>query len=188
MEEQMMIPLEVKGAWLALRDGEASRNDFTELYTLLTAALLHGGWSHLTLNALSLWIFGGLVGGLLGTRWMVCILFTAAICGSLGDLILRWDSPIPSLGASGIVMGFQGAYLGLAVRWSLSAPYIWPFSHPIEPIRLVILAVFGFGFDISGAVSGAGGIAYGAHLGGFISGLFLTSFVAGRPEIPNSRS
>lgn len=179
----MMTPLQVKQAWEALRSGEASRSDYTELYTLFTAALLHDNWSHLALNALSLWIFAGLVGELLGTRWMMVILVVAAICGSLGDLLLRWESDIPSLGASGIVMGFQGAYLGLAVRWSLPNPYIFPFSHPIEPIRLVLMAVIGFSLDITGTVSGAQGIAYGAHLGGFISGLFLTSFVIGRPAI-----
>ena len=80
-------------------------------------------------------------------------------------------------------MGFEGAYLGLAVRWSLPWPRIWPIAHPIPPMRLVILAVVGFGFDISGTITGTPGIAYGAHLGGFIAGLFLTSFITPRPKL-----
>lgn len=177
-----MIPAEVQNAGQAIVDGEGEGGDWFSLLTLLTAALLHADVGHILSNLLFFWMFGGLVGEILGWRWMLTIFVATAIGGSIGDLILRNGSSIPSLGASGAVMGFEGAYLGLAVRWRLPDPYIWPIAHPIPPIRLVILASFGFFLDISGVVSQAAGVAYGAHLGGFLVGLFLTSFIARRPQ------
>lgn len=182
-ENRKIVPAELESAWHQILSGTTSTSNWLELTTLLTAALMHGGVDHILFNMLFLWIFAGLVGELLGARWMLTIFFLTAICGSVGDVILRSGEHIPSLGASGAVMGFEGAYLGLAVRWSLPWPRIWPIAHPIPPMRLVILAVVGFGFDISGTITGTPGIAYGAHLGGFIAGLFLTSFITPRPKL-----
>lgn len=182
-EGRMTVPREVGQAWKNIIGGTGQQSDWQELTTLLTAALLHGGFDHLLFNMLFLWIFAGLVGELLGTRWMIAIFFLTAIGGSVGDVLLRSESRIPALGASGAVMGFEGAYLGLMVRWSLPWPRIWPIAHPIPPIRLGILAVVGFGLDISGNLSGPTGTAHGAHLGGFIVGLFLASFIAPKPKL-----
>jgi len=177
-----MNPQKTAQAWQQITSGQAQPEDFMALSTLLTGALLHGSWEHILYNLLSLWIFAGLVGELIGARWMSALLLITALCGSLGDLFLRAGSHIPSLGASGMVMGFEGAYLGLAVRWTLPNPYIWPISYPIPPSRLMIMAAVGFALDISGTISGTGNTAYGAHLGGFLSGLLFTSFIIGRPR------
>ncbi len=175
------VPTKFEAAWQAISAGKSAPADWLELTTLYSAALLHGSVSHLLFNMLFLWVFAGLVGELLGVRWLLAIFSITAVVGYLGDAILRADSNIPALGASGAVMGFEGAYLGLAVRWSLPWPHIWPIAYAIPPLNLVILAVVGFGIDISGTINGYGGIAYGAHLGGFISGLFLTSFITPAP-------
>ena len=181
--DRAAVPVDLASAWHQLIQGEADFETFAIFSTTLTATLMHGGWDHIIFNMLFLWIFAGLVGELLGTRWMLIIFFLTAISGYVGDAILRADSTVPALGASGAVMGFEGAYLGLAVRWSLPDPRIWPIAHPIAPIRLMILAVGGFVLDISGAVGGGSGIAHGAHLGGFLGGLFLTSFVVRSPRL-----
>ena len=177
------VPLDLESAWNQLRSGQATPQSWLTLSTLLTGALLHGDWEHLIYNMIFLWMFAGLVGELLNARWMFLIALTTAICGSIGDLLLRQGSPIPCLGASGMVMGFEGAYLGLAVRWSLPWPRIWPIAHPIPPIRLCILAVVGFFFDITGAIGASSGTAHGAHLGGFLAGLFITAFFAPAPKL-----
>ena len=178
----MMTPLLVERAWDSLLSGNFTELNFATLSTFLTAALLHGSWSHLIFNVLYLWIFAGLIGELLGTRWMLAIFLITALGGSMGDLILRRGSDIPYLGASGAVLGFQGAYLGLAVKWPLPHPSIWPISYPIPPLRLLLLAAVGIVFDITNTIEGSTGTAYGAHFGGFLTGLFLTSFIAGTPR------
>ena len=177
------VPADLSLAWNQLISGNVSSETFLTLSTTLSATLMHGGWDHIIYNMLFLWVFAGLVGELLGTRWMLAIFLLTGISGYIGDAILRSGSPIPALGASGAVMGFEGAYLGLAVRWSLPDPKIWPIAHAIPPIRLMILAGVGFALDISGVIGGASGIAHGAHLGGFVVGLFLTSFVARSPRL-----
>ena len=177
------VPADLAQAWQQLVSGNAHSQTFLTLTTPLSAALMHGSWDHIIFNMLFLWVFGGLVGELLGTRWMLGIFILTAFAGYIGDAILRSGSMIPALGASGAVMGFEGAYLGLAVRWSLPEPKIWPIAHPIPPVRLMILAGVGFALDISGVIGGASGIAHGAHLGGFLVGLFLTSFVARKPHL-----
>ena len=177
------VPADLALAWQQLLIGDADSQTFLILTTPLSAALMHGGWDHIIYNMLFLWVFAGLVGELLGTRWMLAIFFITAITGYVGDAILRSGSLVPALGASGAVMGFEGAYLGLAVRWSLPDPKIWPIAHAIPPVRLMIVAGIGFALDISGTIGGASGIAYGAHLGGFLAGLFLTSFVARSPRL-----
>jgi membrane associated rhomboid family serine protease len=89
---------------------------------------------------------------------------------------------VPMLGASGALMGFQGAYLGLATRWTLPDPHVWPIARPIPPSRLALLAVIGVGFDYFAIMNQQDtGIAYGAHVGGFTTGLLLAALAAPRP-------
>ncbi|MDQ8189284.1 rhomboid family intramembrane serine protease [Roseibacillus persicicus] len=187
MADAMAFPARIEAALEHLRAGEATAADWQTFSTLLTAAFMHGGWDHILFNMLFLWIFAGLIVDLMGWRWMLGLFLATAIAGSIGDVILRSGSPVPALGASGAVMGFEGAYLGLAVRWKLPWPHIFPMAHPIPPARLGILAVVGFILDISGVIGPSTGVAHGAHLGGFITGLFLTSFVAPRPQALRSR-
>jgi membrane associated rhomboid family serine protease len=129
------------------------------------------------------WIFGALIVELLGWRWMLLIFGLTAIAGGIGHVMLNRESFIPMLGASGAVMGFEGAYLGLATRWSLPDPHVWPMSRPIAPSQLGLLAAAGVALDYFGIMSAQdSGIAYGAHVGGFTMGLLLGALVAPRPN------
>ncbi len=178
-----LVPSELEASWQSLRRGEIGAAELMPFATLLTSAFLHGSPNHLLVNMLFLWIFAALVAELLGDRWMFGIFALSAIGGSLCHALLNAGDPVPMLGASGAVMGFEGAYLGLAVRWRLPNPHIWPMARPVPPSNLVLLAVFGIAFDVSGLMSQTdAGIAYGAHIGGFLVGLFLTSFVTPEPR------
>jgi len=184
----MAVPGEIVMSWRNLLEGTADAVDYRQFGTLLSCAFLHGGIEHVLYNLLALWIFAALAVDLLGTRWMLLIFFVAAICGSICHTVLNATSAIPMLGASGAVMGFEGAYLGLATRWHLPDPHVWPMARAIAPGQLALLASLGVGMDYFALMGNAGGgIAYGAHLGGFTAGLFLTSLMAPKPQSASMR-
>ena len=179
----MLVPDEVLGALRAMRSGDFGTGNWLEAGTLVTNAFLHGDISHIVYNMLALWIFAALASDLLGQRWMLLLFFATAVGGSLCHALLNADSTVPCLGASGAVMGFEGAYLGLAVRFHLPEPQVWPMSRPIPPSHLAALAAFGVLMDYIALMDrSAMPIAYGAHIGGFTTGLFLTALLAPRPK------
>ena len=176
------IPDEIVAAWESIRSGNFSPSVLEELLTLITAALLHANLAHLGGNMLYLWGFGAVACELLGARWIIPIFIFTAITGNLTQVAMNLDSPIPTLGASGAVMGFEGLYLAMFVRWRLPDPHVWPMASPVPPSRLAILGILGLIMDFNGYTSGVDGVAYGAHLGGFIGGLILGSFVVPMPR------
>lgn len=184
----MAVPAEIVESWHHLREGAVSSADWKEFSTMLSCAFLHGSFEHVLYNMLFLWIFAALTVEHLGHRWMLLLFFFTAFTGSLLHVALNRDSPIPCLGASGAVMGFEGAYLGLATRWHLPDPHIWPMSRAIPPTHLALIGVIGFAFDYFYLTNGdITGIAHGAHIGGFVSGLFLTALLAPKPAQAGAR-
>lgn len=183
-----MVPVEVIDAWQSLRLGKLDRPVCGELATMLTSAFLHGDFSHLLFNMLLMWVFGALAAHLLGWRWMLGLFLATAFGGSLCHVLLNRDSLAPTLGASGAVMGFEGAYLGLAARFNLPEPQVWPMARPVPPVHLAAIAMFGVAMDYVGLIDhAASNIAYGAHIGGFTVGLFLTALAAPMPHGASTR-
>lgn len=180
-ERFMAVPADVVEAFRALRAGDFSGAG--ALLTLFSAALLHGSVGHFLGNMLYLWIFAAIAAELLGQRWMLVVFLFTAICGSICHVALNPEETIPMLGASGAVMGFEGLYLGMAVRWHLPNPHVWPIARPIPPAHLAALGVLGLLMDFSGYLSGDMGVAYGAHLGGFIGGMLLGAAVVPMPRV-----
>lgn len=173
-ESWMPTPLAVEESWNRLLAGSAGAADWQPLVAMFTSALLHGGLDHLLLNMIFLWMFGALLTDLLGTPKMLGIFFFTAMTASLGQVLLNLDSPMPFLGASGVVMGFEGAYLGLALRYALPDPFVWPLAHPVAPVQLGLFAGIGVIYDLSSIANASeAGIAYGAHIGGFLGGLVV---------------
>jgi len=175
----MMVPAEVTSAWDKLREGEQSSGVWKALSTTLTAAFLHGNSSHLFGNLLFLWIFGVVVFELCGWRWMLLVYILTAIGGSIGQITLEPSSAIPVLGASGSLMGLEGFYFGLATQKARPDSEVWPLARPVNSGELAAAGVVGVTLDFMGVMSQAQGIAYGAHIGGFVTGILL-SLVAGR--------
>lgn len=178
----MAVPADVLAEWNHLRERNFQDIAWIEIFTLISAALLHGSAEHLIGNMIFLWIFAALAVELLGSRVMLFTFFFTAITGNLVHIALNPDSFNPLLGASGAVMGFEGLYLAIAVRWYLPDPHVWPMARPIPPSRLAMVGIIGLIFDFMGYTSGGTGIAYGAHFGGFIGGLFLGSFLVKMPR------
>lgn len=177
------VPEEIVSALHGMRSGDFGKGAWEEMFTLFSATLLHGDFGHLSGNMLFLWIFAAIASGLLGMRWVLPIFVFTGICGSICHVALNADSPLPCLGASGAVMGFQGLYLAMAVRWRLPDPHVWPISRPVLPSKLAMVGVLSLILDFSGYISGGVGVAYSAHLGGFIGGLILGGFIVPMPRV-----
>lgn len=156
--------------------------------SLVTSMFLHGGFMHILSNMWTLWIFGPALEDRLGPRRFLALYFASGLAASLLHIVANWSSPVPALGASGAIAGVIAAY---ARRF----PYAW--VNILQPI--VIVPVFfmmpallfaglwflsqvtqGVGSLAMGA--GAGGIAWWAHIGGFLAGWFLIKRLAPPPN------
>lgn len=174
----MVVPAQVLAGWENLRAGAPASGDLAHFSTLLTYSFLHADIEHLLFNALYLWIFAALIIRHLGKGWFVAIYILTAIAGGIVHVVLEPHKLSHMLGASGAVMGFEGAYLGLALRYRLSDPHIWPMAHPVPPAHLAVLAAIGIAFDFHDVFTGAESfVANGAHIGGFLMGLFIASVI-----------
>lgn len=184
----MPIPVVVVESWNRLLAGSMSTVDWQHLSTMFSSAFLHGGLDHILLNMVFLWLFGALLTELLGKGAMIAIFIFTALTASLGQVLLNLESYVPFIGASGVVMGFEGAYFGLALRYALPDPHVWPLARPVAPIQLVVFAAIGVIYDLS-SIAGASkaGIAYGAHIGGFIGGLALALLLLPCPKSAQRR-
>ena len=147
--------------------------------TLLTSMFLHGGWMHLIGNMLYLWIFGNNIEDIMTRVRFVIFYVACGIIAALAHAIPNADSTIPMIGASGAISGVLGAYLLVYPRARILV--LIPLGFISQLVRLPALAVLGFWFVlqlISTALSDStgGGVAWGAHLGGFVAGVVLIPF------------
>ncbi|MEJ6717940.1 MAG: rhomboid family intramembrane serine protease [Akkermansiaceae bacterium] len=175
----MMVPDDVVTAWHSLKTGETSGNVLQELFTTVSAAFLHADGRHLMGNMLFLWIFGVVVQELCGWKWLFGVFLITAAGGSVGQILLNTESAIPTLGASGAVMGIEGFYFGLATLSPRPDAKVWPIARPVSSTELATAAIIGVVLDFMGVIGPNMSIAYGAHIGGFITGIVI-SLIADR--------
>ena len=143
--------------------------------TLITSMFMHGGIAHLGGNMLFLWIFGDNVEHRVGHIPYAIFYITAGIIASLAQIAVNPDSVIPTLGASGAISGVLGAYI---VMFPSNTVTVILGRYPTQVPAIVaigIWAVFQFlsGFGSLGTDETTGGVAYMAHIGGFIAGLIF---------------
>ena len=153
--------------------------------TLITSMFLHGGIVHILGNMWYLWIFGNNVEDSLGHGRFFLFYLLAGVAGSFFHILSGPESRVPSLGASGAISGVLGAYLILYPRARILTLIIVIIF--IEIIRLPALVLIGFWFFfqlLSGAASfaaaGVGGVAWFAHIGGFLAGFALIFLIPKR--------
>ncbi|MBI1422551.1 MAG: rhomboid family intramembrane serine protease [Gammaproteobacteria bacterium] len=150
--------------------------------TIFTSMFMHGGWLHLLGNMLFLWIFGNNVEDRLGhTRYLVFYLLCGVIA-VLANALPNIKSTVPMIGASGAIAGILGAYLVLFPRARVLVIIpIFLFITSVWWPAWVVLAIW-FALQILSSLlteSGRGGIAFGAHIGGFLAGMVLILFFTG---------
>jgi membrane associated rhomboid family serine protease len=155
-------------------------------WTVLTHQFLHGGWLHLIANMWTLWIFGDNVEDQMGSlRFATFYLICGSIAG-LTQVLTNPDSTIPSVGASGAIAGVLGAYLMFfpTARLIVLFPiFFFPFFFEVPAVLYLVLWFFINLFSGTAALAGpqeVGGIAWWAHVGGFVSGMLLCRLFARR--------
>jgi membrane associated rhomboid family serine protease len=144
--------------------------------TVLSSMFLHGGWLHLIGNMLYLWIFGNNVEDSMGHRRYIVFYVLCGVLAALAQALIASTSDLPMIGASGAISGVLGAYLLLHPKARILVAI--PLGIFIPTMRLPAVAVLGFWFILQlfsslMASSDGGGIAWGAHVGGFVAGLAL---------------
>ncbi len=150
--------------------------------TIFTALFLHGGWIHLIGNMLYLWIFGGSVEGRMGPFRFLLFYLLCGLLATLTQVYGHFRSTIPLVGASGAIAGVLAAYLRLFPRAKIAV--LIPIFYFFRVVTLPAWAVLGFWVLLQilplqlAPVGETGGVAYLAHIGGFVAGLlFVPLFV-----------
>ena len=155
--------------------------DYGAILRLLTSMFIHAGWLHILGNMVFLWVFGDNVEDSMGHARYLLFYLVCGIGAGIGQIVFNPAAAIPSVGASGAIAGVLGAYLVLYPRASVRTVIPIIIIPWIVRIPAVVLMVFWFAtqaigsslFAVSNVVGGGGGVAYMAHIVGFILGLLL---------------
>ncbi len=154
--------------------------------TLFTSMFLHGSWIHLIGNMWYLWIFGDNVEDELGSLRFLGFYLAAGVVSALMHVLFNPGSPVPAVGASGAIAGILGgyAYAFPKARVVTLVPIIFFFQIVALPALLVLGLWFVFQFFSATLASGAGsgGVAWWAHIGGFLFGLVAMAWMRRRPS------
>ncbi len=153
------------------------------LHTLFTSMFLHGGFWHILGNMLYLWIFGDNVEDAFGHFGFLVMYLVTGLAGSAAHILTAVGSKIPTIGASGAVSGVLGAYFILYPRAQVLA--LVPIFFFIRFMALPAFIFLGFWFFLqllygAGSMGGGAGVAFFAHIGGFVVGVILGLLVKNR--------
>jgi membrane associated rhomboid family serine protease len=154
---------------------------------ILTGMFLHGGWLHIIFNMWALWIFGDNVEDYLGHTLYLVLYLACGIAAALLHTLFNIGSTVPSVGASGAIAGVMGAYFVLYPRARVLTlvPFFFVFFMWLP--AWIVLGYWFVAQFLSGAATSisthggsAGGIAFWAHVGGFIAGILLIKLFPAR--------
>ena len=195
-----LVAINVLVFFLELNNGDAfirewafiparfSADPATNIPTVFSAMFMHGGWLHLGGNMLYLWIFGDNVEDRFGHLKYLAFYLLAGIAATFAQYLFLPESNVPNVGASGAIAGVLGAYLLMfphaRINVLLGRSVVAMPAIVVLGFWIVLQLVSGVG-SIAYTDADVGGIAYMAHVGGFVAG-FLMAFVfrgAGRPRI-----
>jgi membrane associated rhomboid family serine protease len=156
--------------------------------SIVASMFMHGGWLHIIGNMLFLFVFGNNVEDELGRFSFVAFYLASGVAATYTQSFLQPGSFVPMIGASGAVAGVLGAYILLHPRARVTTLIMFIFITVAELPAAVVLGLWFLLqiFQSVGSVAGdAGGVAYFAHIGGFVAGmLLLMLFRPSRPQRP----
>jgi membrane associated rhomboid family serine protease len=190
------IPVLVRDAFgdihveMRQEDLEHHRCPIPVRWTLLTSMFLHGSWIHLLGNMLYLWVFGDDVEEVLGPLRYIIVYLACGLVGALTQIAANPQSDVPTVGASGAIAGIMGAYV------------VWFPHNPIRVLLFRFITLLPASIVIGGWIGlqvwmGAGtfhrggdegGVAYLAHVGGALTGLFVAFLFADQARYIKARN
>ena len=150
--------------------------------TIFSSMFMHGGFMHIIGNMLYMWIFADNIEDDLGSKKFIIFYLLSGIGAAMTQVLMDTHSQVPMVGASGAIGGVLGAYLINHPKAKVLV--LIPFGFFSQLIKIRALYVLGFWFILQ-FISQGGGVAYAAHIGGFVSGIILILFFNKKRKIKN---
>ncbi|MBZ5721953.1 MAG: rhomboid family intramembrane serine protease [Acidobacteriia bacterium] len=178
-----MIPSHVAG----LVSGAHGINPTVALVPMFTSMFLHGSWMHVIGNMWFLWIFGDNIEDYLGHFKYLAFYLGSGVAAALAQIVVNPFSTVPNVGASGAIAGVLGAYFILYPKARVLTWFpLFFFFHLPAWVMLGYWFVYQFlsgaATSITQAGENSGGIAFWAHVGGFVAGIVLIKIIPERPR------
>lgn len=159
--------------------------------TPLTSMFLHGGWMHLLGNALFFWVFGNNIEDSMGPVRFVIFYLTCGLIAAATHIIIDPSSPIPTVGASGAIAGVLGAYLVLYPKVRVNMLFFFIIFIRIIPLPAWVVLLYWFLVQLLSGWSQlsplrpevSSGVAFWAHIGGFLAGIALIKLFEDRRRV-----
>jgi len=155
--------------------------------TLVTSMFLHGGWMHIIGNMLFLWAFGKSLEDAMGHSKFLAFYLICGVAAGIAHVALNLYTTLPTVGASGAIAGVMGAYLIKFPRARIHTLVFLFIFVTMADIPAAFILVYWFItqlFSEYGSITQTqvvnGGVAYAAHIGGFITGMILVQFMGAR--------
>ncbi|MDX1403561.1 MAG: rhomboid family intramembrane serine protease [Woeseiaceae bacterium] len=162
--DRLLCPIDGQGTWL----------------TVLSSMFMHGGWMHIIGNMWFLWIFGGNVEDSMGHLRFAVFYILCGIAAATAQIVANTASPVPMVGASGAIGGVMGAYILLYPRVHVHLLIIFGFYITTVAIPAVFMLGYWIAVQVLGGLMSVGvtggGVAFWAHVGGFLAGAVLIPF------------
>ncbi|HEX4278417.1 MAG TPA: rhomboid family intramembrane serine protease [Bryobacteraceae bacterium] len=153
----------------------------------LSSLFLHGGWSHIIGNMLFLWAFGRSLEDAMGHSKFLTFYLVCGVTAGITHVLFNADTTAPTVGASGAIAGVMGAYLVKFPRARIHTLVFLFFFVTMADIPAIFFLVYWFAmqlFSEYGSIAhtqvASGGVAYAAHIGGFVSGILLVQVMGAR--------
>jgi membrane associated rhomboid family serine protease len=173
----------------AFLHGLSGTNSLTAFVPILTSMFLHASWMHLIFNMWALYIFGDNIEDYLGHFWYLFFYLISGFGAAFLHIVMNPNSNVPSVGASGAIAGVMGAYFILypSARVLTLVPFFFIFFVWLP--AWIVLGFWFLGQFLSGAATAiayasqtTGGIAFWAHVGGFVTGIAMIKLFPTRPR------
>lgn len=189
MPESALETLVTQGAMIPVHFADGV--DLGDILTIFTSMFLHAGWAHIAGNMLYLWIFGDNVEDRLGHFQYLVFYLVGGVIASVTHILTNPTSELPTVGASGAIAAVLGAYLVLFPGSQIATfvPLGFFYRLTLVPAAVVLSLWFILQlFDSVLALGGAdmGGVAFGAHIGGFIAGVVMAKLLPTERGSPRS--